>query len=109
MSDAALHASADQLGEDALRENIRHRVEAAGTSFYWAMRLLPRDRRNAMYAVYAFCREVDDIADSVGPVGHKLSALAGTDGVVHKGIVPAPIFTKWRLDRLDIDVLRRHP
>ena len=77
MSDAALHASADQLGEDALRETIRHRVEAAGTSFYWAMRLLPRDRRNAMYAVYAFCREVDDIADSVGPVGHKLSALAG--------------------------------
>jgi phytoene synthase len=76
MSDAALHA-ADQLGEDALRENIRHRVEAAGTSFYWAMRLLPRDRRYGMYAIYAFCREVDDIADSERPVEHKLAALAG--------------------------------
>ena len=77
MSDAALHAAADQLGEDALRETIRHRVEAAGTSFYWAMRLLPRDRRNGMYAIYAFCREVDDIADGERPVEHKLAALAG--------------------------------
>ena len=77
MSDAALHAAADQLGEDALRETIRHRVEAAGTSFYWAMRLLPRDRRNGMYAIYAFCREVDDIADGERPVEQKLAALAG--------------------------------
>ena len=77
MSDAALHAAADQLGEDALRETIRHRVEAAGSSFYWAMRLLPRDRRNGMYAIYAFCREVDDIADGERPVEHKLAALAG--------------------------------
>ena len=77
MTDAALHTAADQLGEDALRETIRHRVEAAGTSFYWAMRLLPRDRRNGMYAIYAFCREVDDIADGERPVEHKLAALAG--------------------------------
>jgi presqualene diphosphate synthase len=77
VSDAALHAAADQLGEDALRETIRHRVEAAGTSFYWAMRLLPRDRRNGMYAIYAFCREVDDIADGERPIEHKLAALAG--------------------------------
>jgi squalene synthase HpnD len=77
MSDAVLHSAADQLGEDALRETIRHRVEAAGTSFYWAMRLLPRDRRHGMYAVYAFCREVDDIADGERPVEHKLAALAG--------------------------------
>lgn len=47
----------------ALREAIRQKVEAAGTSFYWAMRLLPRHRRDGMYAVYAFCREIDDIAD----------------------------------------------
>ena len=43
---------------------IRDKVAAAGTSFYWAMRLLPAPRREAMYAIYAFCREVDDIADS---------------------------------------------
>jgi squalene synthase HpnD len=75
MSEAALHGVADQLGDDALRETVRHRVESAGTSFYWAMRLLPQDRRNGMYAVYAFCREVDDIADGDRPVEHKLAAL----------------------------------
>jgi phytoene synthase len=60
----------------ALRERIRQRVEAAGTSFYWAMRLLPKDRRNGMYAVYAFCREVDDIADDTTPPEHRKAGLA---------------------------------
>src|SRR5262245_37573851 len=61
----------------ALRDAIRRKVEAAGTSFYWAMRLLPQARRDGMYAVYAFCREVDDIADDeqTTPV-HKKAALA---------------------------------
>jgi presqualene diphosphate synthase len=36
---------------------------AAGSSFYAGMRILPREKREAMYAVYAFCRIVDDIAD----------------------------------------------
>jgi presqualene diphosphate synthase len=76
MSDAALRSAADQSDDDALREAIRHRVEAAGTSFYWAMRLLPRDRRNGMYAIYAFCREVDDIADGDRPAEQKLAQLA---------------------------------
>jgi phytoene synthase len=40
------------------------------------MRLLPKHRRNAMYAVYAFCREVDDIADGEQPVECKIAALA---------------------------------
>src|SRR4029077_108647 len=60
----------------ALRQAIRQRVEAAGTSFYWAMRLLPRRRRDGMYAVYAFCREVDDIADDTAPPAQKAVALA---------------------------------
>jgi squalene synthase HpnD len=40
----------------------------ASSSFYAAMRILPRFRREAMYAVYAFCRAVDDVAD--GPASH---------------------------------------
>jgi phytoene synthase len=40
------------------------------------MRLLPEHRRNAMYAIYAFCREVDDIADGERPVEHKIEGLA---------------------------------
>ncbi|MBX9664746.1 presqualene diphosphate synthase HpnD [Novosphingobium sp.] len=38
-------------------------AQAAGSSFYAGMRILPRPRREAMYAIYAFCRAVDDIAD----------------------------------------------
>jgi phytoene synthase len=33
------------------------------SSFYTAMRILPRDQREAMYEIYGFCRAVDDIAD----------------------------------------------
>ncbi|MGH7090608.1 MAG: squalene/phytoene synthase family protein, partial [Stellaceae bacterium] len=63
-------------GEDAARTQIRAQVEAAGTSFYWAMRLLPAPRRAAMFAIYAFCRVVDDIADSDEPAEAKFVALA---------------------------------
>jgi phytoene synthase len=38
-------------------------VQASGSSFYAGMRLLPKPRREAMFAIYAFCRAVDDIAD----------------------------------------------
>lgn len=50
-------------------------VRASGSSFYWAMRLLPRQRRQAMFAIYAFCRELDDIADGPAATAEKLSAL----------------------------------
>ena len=46
-------------------------VRASGTSFYWAMRRLPKDKRAAMYAIYAFCREIDDIADDPGDEDEK--------------------------------------
>ena len=38
-------------------------AKAKGSSFYAAMRLMPRAEREAMFAIYAFCRMVDDIAD----------------------------------------------
>ena len=51
-------------------------VRAAGTSFYRGMRVLPPERRHAMYAIYAFCRIVDDIADEPGELAEKLPRLA---------------------------------
>ena len=50
-------------------------VRAAGTSFYRGMRILPHDRRDAMYAIYAFCRVVDDIADEPAAIADKRSRL----------------------------------
>jgi 15-cis-phytoene synthase len=39
----------------------------SASSFYYALRLLPPTRRKALYAVYAFCRAVDDAADEGDP------------------------------------------
>ncbi|HXG78245.1 MAG TPA: presqualene diphosphate synthase HpnD [Methyloceanibacter sp.] len=46
-----------------------------GSSFYLAMRILPAEQREAMYAIYAFCRAVDDIADDPGPSAGRLLML----------------------------------
>lgn len=43
--------------------SVDAKQHASGSSFYMAMRLLPRQEREAMFAVYAFCRVIDDIAD----------------------------------------------
>ncbi|PLZ04138.1 squalene synthase HpnD [Burkholderia sp. WAC0059] len=47
----------------------------AGSSFYLAMRILPAAQRDAMYQVYAFCRAVDDIADSDLPRSERAAGL----------------------------------
>ena len=59
--------ASDQVVADITRKS--------GSSFYWAMRLLPRHKRSAMYAIYAFCRVVDDIADGDDGIEVKKSAL----------------------------------
>jgi phytoene synthase len=52
-------------------------VKRSGSSFYYGMRMLPPDRRAAVYAIYAFCRVVDDIADEPGALVAKREALDG--------------------------------
>ncbi len=39
------------------------RAKVSGSSFYAGMRILPEAEREAMFAIYGFCRIVDDIAD----------------------------------------------
>jgi presqualene diphosphate synthase len=52
------------------------RRKASGSSFYAAMRLMPKAEREAMFAIYAFCRAVDDIADDgVGSRDERRSQL----------------------------------
>ncbi|HET6161624.1 MAG TPA: presqualene diphosphate synthase HpnD [Dongiaceae bacterium] len=60
-----------------LQSDIAAKVQASGTSFYAAMRLLPQARRDAMFAIYAFCREVDDIADEPAEIEDKKRRLEG--------------------------------
>lgn len=66
------------------------RVRQAGTSFYWAIRLLPRERREAMAALYLFCRAVDDIVDDSGPPAKaRIAALAAWSTWI-EGAGPCP-------------------
>jgi presqualene diphosphate synthase len=55
--------------------NANYDSTASGSSFYAAMRILPRSQREAMFQIYSFCRQVDDIADSHGPREERLAAL----------------------------------
>jgi squalene synthase HpnD len=55
--------------------NANYGSAASGSSFYAAMRILPPAQREAMFQIYSFCRQVDDIADSDGPREQRLAAL----------------------------------
>lgn len=70
--------------EDALAAQMEAIVRKSGSSFYWAMRRLPEAKRRAMYAIYAFCREVDDIADEPGDLDDKRAALAMWRGEIER-------------------------
>lgn len=41
----------------------KEKTSKSGSSFYYSFLFLPEDKRQAMTAIYAFCREVDDIVD----------------------------------------------
>lgn len=52
-------------------------AQASGSSFYAGMRMLPKAEREAMYAIYGFCRAVDDIADDY--LGDRSARAAALD------------------------------
>jgi phytoene synthase len=45
------------------------KAAGSGSSFYYSFRFLPPERRRAMTALYAFCREVDDVVDEIADPG----------------------------------------
>src|SRR5438046_594574 len=52
------------MNSDAAAANPSYGTTASGSSFYAAMRILPREQREAMFQIYSFCRQVEDVADS---------------------------------------------
>src|SRR5438477_11065275 len=63
------------MNSDAAAANPSYGTTASGSSFYAAMRILPREQREAMFQIYNCCRQVDDIAESDGPRPERLAAL----------------------------------
>jgi phytoene synthase len=53
----------------------RRIARASGSSFYTGMRLLPAGRRDAIFAIYALARRIDDVADGDLPAEQKLAEL----------------------------------
>ena len=55
---------------------VQEKAAASGSSFYYAFLFLPANRRAAITAFYAFCREVDDVVDEVEDPGVAAQKLA---------------------------------
>ncbi|HTQ84100.1 MAG TPA: presqualene diphosphate synthase HpnD [Pseudolabrys sp.] len=75
-------------------------ARAGGSSFYFAMRILGREQREAMFEIYSFCRAVDDIADGNAPREQRMAELAGWRrdlDALYSGAVPAGFETLARV------------
>ena len=55
---------------------VQEKAAASGSSFYYAFLFLPKPRRAAITAFYAFCREVDDVVDDMVDPGIAATKLA---------------------------------
>jgi phytoene synthase len=61
--------------EQAYR-HCRQLARGSGSSFYAGMRILPASKREAVFAIYALARRIDDIADGPLPSEEKLARLS---------------------------------
>jgi len=57
-------------------EYCQQRAASSGSSFYYSFLFLEPDRRRAITALYAFCREVDDVVDECSDPGLARDKLA---------------------------------
>jgi len=69
---------------------VEDRAARSGSSFYYAFRFLPPERRAAITAFYAFCREIDDVVDEVHDPGVASTKLAWWRGEVAAAFGGAP-------------------
>ncbi|MEP6791601.1 MAG: presqualene diphosphate synthase HpnD [Ramlibacter sp.] len=69
---------------------VQQKAAASGSSFYYAFLFLPRARRAAITAFYAFCREVDDVVDEVSDPGVAQTKLAWWRGEVAQAFTGNP-------------------
>ena len=81
----------------------------SGSSFYYSFLFLPPDRRRAITALYAFCREIDDVVDEVSDPGVARVKLAWWrteidrvfEGTPHHpvALALAGVVARYRIDR----------
>ena len=69
---------------------VQQKAAASGSSFYYAFLFLPKPRRAAITAFYAFCREVDDVVDDMVDAGVAATKLAWWQSEVAKAFAGQP-------------------
>ncbi len=69
---------------------VQQKAAASGSSFYYAFLFLPKERRAAITAFYAFCREIDDLVDEVVDPGVARTKLAWWQSEVTKAFAGEP-------------------
>ena len=75
-------------------EYCRQKAIASGSSFYYSFLFLPPERRRAITALYAYCREVDDVVDECTDAGIARTKLAWWReevGKLYAGIPQHPV------------------
>ena len=69
---------------------VQQKAAASGSSFYYAFLFLPKPRRAAITAFYAFCREVDDVVDDMVDPGVAATKLAWWQAEVAQSFAGQP-------------------
>ncbi len=74
---AGPHSSSSDVAEHAVdyQQAAAEVTTQSRSNFFFAFLFMPKERRQAIYAVYAYCRVIDDIVDSDDPVDRKEAAL----------------------------------
>lgn len=72
------------------QDYVQQKAVASGSSFYYAFLFLPKPRRAAVTAFYAFCREVDDVVDDMIDPGVAATKLAWWQSEVAKSFAGQP-------------------
>lgn len=90
-------------------------VSRSGTSFAAGMKILSRERREAMFAIYAFAREIDDIADEGGTHDERIAALSEWRREIARcyegaprtpvGLALVPAIRRFDLDQHEFEML----
>jgi phytoene synthase len=72
------------------QDYVQQKAAASGSSFYYAFLFLPKPRRAAITAFYAFCREVDDVVDDMVDPGVAATKLAWWQAEVAQSFAGQP-------------------
>jgi phytoene synthase len=72
------------------QEYVQQKAASSGSSFYYAFLFLPTERRAAITAFYAFCREVDDVVDEISESSVAQSTLAWWQKEVQEAFAGKP-------------------